>query len=269
MDPKPPLDIEEALDLVLAAAAHRSSNERHAEFGRILLDEYFVKLRERYKADELASRYLDNLFACVASAVRAFSVERDIFGTRWNYLLQQRKYAIERANSLDRYSPFKEEGVWGKVFSIIGGGGLGGLVGEFITNWLGQSNVLLIFSIGIGVLVGLFAIDFLLNLYRERVLAKVEKDFPRTLEESWRQETLAQYKLILRQFLLSAIKVREEWYPHLPTINGKRVFMSYDIQHIQFEADCATTNEAPGSIESLWKELDKIVERHMAFHVNT
>lgn len=126
----PPLDIEQALDLVLAATAHRSQNEKQSQFGKLIIDQYFVNLKEQYKDDETARKYLNNILISAASAVRAFSVAHDIFGTRWQSMVEQKKYELERINKLDEYSPFKEKGYWGKIISIISGAGIGSALGE-------------------------------------------------------------------------------------------------------------------------------------------
>ena len=86
MENKIPLRLEQALDLILAIPAHRSSNANHAKFGNLVVEEYFIKLRDEYKNDKIAYMYLSNIFAAIASSVRAFSVQRDIFQTKWNTL---------------------------------------------------------------------------------------------------------------------------------------------------------------------------------------
>src|SRR5689334_18985207 len=95
---RPPIDVESAIDLILAAAAHRSNNAKHSEFGKFILDQYFIKLREEYKDDPIGKRYLDNLFAAIAAAIRGFSVERDIFGTQWLSLQEQKQYELDHVN---------------------------------------------------------------------------------------------------------------------------------------------------------------------------
>src|SRR5437867_1736261 len=123
-DKAPPIDAEAALDLVLALPAHRSHNSSHAAFGKQILDEYLIGVRGRYKDHPVASRYLDNLFAAIASAVRAFSVERDMFATRWDSISEIKKADLERAKRIDGYSPFSEGNYWSKAFAILAAGGI-------------------------------------------------------------------------------------------------------------------------------------------------
>jgi hypothetical protein len=263
MNQVPPLDIEQAIDLVLALPAHRSQNPQHAAFGQLLLQEYFVKLRERYIGDECAIGYLDNLFACIASAVRAFSVERDILGTRWQSMLEQRKREIERANRLDRFSPFREDGVWGKALAIIGGAGGGAIAGEMLKSITSSSNVFVAGSVLLGSIFGLFLVDLALDLVRNRMMERIERQFPQSLLQTWRSETIVNYKKILKQFLWSAIRIKEEWYPGLSTFDGKMIYTSYQIPHFDFhgEQQNAKVGELPPELET---KLSEIIDGHMA-----
>jgi hypothetical protein len=261
---KPPLDIEQALDLVLAAAAHRSSNDKHSEFGTLIINEYFVRLRENYKNDPVATLYMDNLMSAAASAIHAFSVERDLFQTRWHGFVQQHQYEIERANKLDDYSPFKEKGIWGKAISLAGGAGLGAVLGEVVQQYAIKSGLFLLGVITAGAVISLILFDVFLNLYRDRRLSKAALDFPTTLEADWRARSLVTYRVILKQFLLSAIKIREEFYPDLPTLSGERLFSRYQIPHIQFALDTEPKTEL-GITDEIDATLDQIVERHFAF----
>lgn len=264
MSSQPPLDIEEALDLVLAGVAHRSSNEKHADFGKMLLEEYFVKLRERHQSDDVTRGYLDNLLPCIAAAIRGFSVSRDIFETRWESLSHLKQHTIENANHLEFYSPFGEKGFWNKSSSVIASLGFGGVLLGIVKTWVTQSGILQVSAAALGIVSGLFLFDFGLRLYKECLIRRAEKDFPNTLDESWRKQALEQYKLILRKFLLSAIKVREQWYPHLQTMDGEKVFGKFDIPHIGFGEHAASQGSLLSS-EKLFEKLDKIVERRMAF----
>ena len=100
----PPFAIEQAVDLILALPAHRSSNANHVDFGKMLVDEYFVKLRDYYKSDPVAYAYLNELFAAIASAVRAFSVQRDIFQTQRTAKTNGRDAVIEKSKRIWSYS---------------------------------------------------------------------------------------------------------------------------------------------------------------------
>lgn len=115
----------------------------------------------------------------------------------------------------------------------------------------------------LGIVAGLILFEVFLNAYRERRLKKISQRFPEELESDWRSKTLQTYRLILRQFLLLAIKIREEYYPHLPTIEGRRVFDEYDIPHIQFSEK--PQGNLNSEIDELYAKLDKIVEKHFAF----
>ncbi len=258
---RPPLDVEEALDLVVAAASHRSQNEKHSNFGKLVIDQYFVILKEKYKDDATASIYLDNLLISAAAAVRGFSVVRDSFGTKWQQMLEQKQYELEAAQKYDRYSPFKETGYWGKVVSIISGAGVGGTLGELANKKIVDSGLVVLSLAAVGIAVGLFAFDFILSSLKKQSIKRVNSKFPEDLEAHWISETLPKYKNILKNFLLSAIAIRERYYPELLTMNNERVFDNYLVPHIQFSAkiDLGTLKDT----DSVNAFLEAIVEKHL------
>ncbi len=265
----PPIDAEAALDLVLALPAHRSHNPSHAAFGKQILDEYLVGVRARYKDDPVASRYLDNLLAAVASAVRAFSVERDMFATRWDSISEIKKADLERVKRIDGYSPFSEGNYWNKAIAILAAGGISvpvvkKIIAETgITSTIAQAPIylagLIVLSFGV-----LFITDWLVFRYKATRLNRIEKLYPEELERVWRQRSMSQYRLVLRNFLLSALVLRETYYPHLPSIGDKRILDTFRIPHVPTSS---TPTSAVGlkPIDELYPLLDEIVNRHLAF----
>jgi hypothetical protein len=69
---------------------------------------------------------------------------------------------------------------------------------------------------------------------------------------------------IIKQFLISALRIREEYYPTLPSINGQRIFERYQIPHIDL-SDKVTDRNTLEDTEALDKILDAIIERHFVF----
>jgi len=263
---RPPLDVEQAMDVILAATAHRSTEERHREFGKLVLDRYFTQLREEYKNDPTAKGYLDNLIASMASAVRAFSVERDRFGRRIKALETEKQQQVEAANRILDYSPLKEKGVWGKAFSIIGGGGIAVALRTGFALEVHAAPWLLLAFAAAGAVIGLVACEVLINWYHDRQRDRVEEHFPNRVEYEWQTRSLRSYHKILRQFLVSAIKIREEYYPELPTLGGKRLFNLRGLPHLNFVGEGAATEEEIGTDENLM--LDAVVERHFALELD-
>lgn len=263
MAARPPLGVEQALDLVLALPAHRSSNEKHAAFGHLLVQEYFVALREQVKDDEKALGYLTNILAAIASAVRAFSVQRDMFDTAWGSLAAQRSYEIDRANHMDRYSPFKEKGVWGKVIGFaFGSGSVGLILLEALEAYLTNLPVSVILGAFSGGVIGLLVLELMIDIWRSKLLKKAEKRFPEELQARWRSECIPRYRTILRQFLLSAIRIREEWYPELPSWKAGRVFAAAGARRVQL-GEQVPSDQEPQSMEAILKEIDTVVDRHL------
>jgi len=134
---KPLLDVEQAIDLILATPSMFSKNsEGQRNFGKLIVEEYYSKLRAENKDDPIAYRYLVNLFALISSTVRAFGVQRDIFETRWKAIEEIKQQEIDAAKKLTDYSPFRGGRVWEKlegfIVSLLGGGGIGATAGILI-----------------------------------------------------------------------------------------------------------------------------------------
>lgn len=254
---KPPLDVEQALDLILGLAAHTSGVEGQRQFGQLLITEYFVKLRERYQNDSEATRYLDNLLASVSSAVRGFAVARQATQVRWEALRAVQERQLELARRISRYSPLHEEGWFGK---LLGGGGGAGAFG-LIANVLSSSEWTWLFASLLGMFVGICLLDFVLQRLSTNRMSAIERAGPVEQEETWRKKTIEQYRMILRDFLLTAIKLREEFYPHMTTFNGKKVFPSNGIPHMDFDM----TTGVRATVEELEVFLNQLIDRHMSF----
>lgn len=259
----PPVDIEQWLDFVIAAAAHRSRDEAQRKLGELLINRYFVTLRDEYKDDPVAKAYLDNMLCVVASAIRGFSVVRDVFTTNWETIRETKEREKARAERLDAFAPFREDGYWKNALAIAGALGLLSAILSGFQQWIGSLPWTLVAGIAVGVILLLFFIELFVDWLRNRRLAKVEERFPEDLYEFWRERTLKGYRMVLRQFLPLAIKIREEFYPDFITLNQGRVFENYPVPHI----DCGVCGETDrqGDLEELKEHLAAIVEQHFAF----
>jgi len=263
---KPPLDIEQAIDLILATPAMFSKkSEGQREFGKMIVEEYYLKLRVENKDDPIAYRYLVNLFAAISSAVRAFGVQRDIFETSWKAIDDIKKAELEAAKSLTDYSPFREGQFWkkleGYILGGLGGGGLGFVIGALLARAEYPKLVILGFVI-FGVVIGIILLDVFLQRIKHRRIKQIMNDYPVDLTKKWKEETLPKYRKIIKDFLYTAIKLREEFYPDLSTIGDKKVFAGNTIPHISFGSDKSGDGLSKEEIESF---LDKVIERHFAF----
>lgn len=264
---KPPLDIEQAIDLILATPAMFSKNsEGQRNFGKLIVEEYYSKLRTENKDDPIAYRYLVNLFALIASAVRAFGVQRDVFETSWKTIEETKQHEIEAANRLTDYSPFRGGQFWeklqGLIVSLCGGGGTGATIGILLNTT--DYKLLLITSLTlVGWVAGIIGLDYWLHKRKDSRISEVLTKYPTDVNEKWKSEIIPQYKKIIRNFLLSAIKVREEFYPDLPTINNQKIYQSGIIPHIQFEElekEAVTLHK-----EEIDEYINSIIEKHFAF----
>jgi hypothetical protein len=264
---KPPLDIEQAIDLILAVPSMFSTqNEAQREFGKIIVAEYFIKLREENKNDLRAYKYLVNLFTAISSAVRAFGVQRSIFSTKWQTLIDLKDEEIKSAKRITSYSPFRGDKFWnrfvGFIMSIGGGGSAFFATAKILLKGEYSFIIFLAFFVFGGV-IGIIALDILLEKMKNNRVNNIISKYPDDLSNKWKSENISKYKEIIKSFLISAIKIREEFYPELSTINDKKVFTSDIIKCIQFSQDCQTNSEI--TIEDVNTWIDDIVNRHFAF----
>jgi len=257
----PPVDIEQWLDFVIAAAAHRSRSEAQRKFGELLINRYFIALREDYKDDPVARAYLDNMLCAVASAVRGFSVVRDVFATNWETIREAKEREKARAERLDAFAPFRENGYWKKAIGIAGALGLLSVILSGFQQWIGSLPWALVAVLAIGAIVLLFVIELFVDWLRNRRLAKVEEGFPDDIYDFWQEKALTDYRMVLRRFLLLAIKIREEFYPHLGTLHQGKVFEDYPVPHIGASGKA----DRQGDLEELEGRLAAVVEQHFAF----
>jgi len=260
---RPPVDIEQWLDIVIAAAAHRSRDEVQRKFGELLINRYFVTLRDEYKGDPVAKAYLDNMLSAVASAIRGFSVVRDVFATNWETIRKAKEREKARAERLDAFAPFKKDGYWKSAIAVIGALGLLSPVLAVFQQSIGNLPWILVAALAVGVVVSLISMELFVDWLRNSRLAKVEERFPEDLYEFWQEKSLKGYRMVLRQFLLLAIKVREEFYPNLTTIDQRKVFENYPVPHV----DCGVRGETEpqGDLKELEEHLAAIIEQHFAF----
>ncbi len=258
---RPPVDIEQWMDLVVAANASRSQNEGQRKFGEKIIERYFVDLRGNYANDPVAQQFLDNMLCAVASAIRGFSVARDEFSTEWKALENKKNLQIEGAKLIDRFAPFAENGYFKQAITIVGALGISSPIVAGFQQSIGNLPWILIVSVAGAFAIGLFIIQGLIDSKRNQQMIQIEEDFPDSLRYEWETETLNKYRDILKQFLLSAIRIRYEYYPNLTTI-------SYT------ELDSATTTPSKTGktvcvkkikLDELNKYIDLIVEQHFAF----
>ena len=265
---KPPLDIEHAIDLILATPSMFSKkSEGQRNFGKLIVEEYYSKLRAENKDDPIAYRYLVNLFSTISSAVRAFGVQRDIFETSWKTVEEIKQYELEAAKRLTDYSPFRGGRFWDRVLGIIvslfGGGGIGAAAGVLIKIENYQYFFILTLTL-VGWVIGIIGLDYWLQKRKDSRISEIIKKYPYDVTDKWKKETIPQYKKIIRNFLYSAIKIREEFYPNLPTFDNLKIFESNMISHIQFEKKEEKISSMINE-EKIEQHLNKIIERHFAF----
>lgn len=250
---KPPFDVEQALDLIIAGAAHTSENEAQSKFGLGLLNEYFSKLRSDYRDDPIASKYLDNLFAVIGAAVRGFSVERTRQSRRRQSIEETRREKVDHINRVTSYTSINQKGFLWKLF---GGSSFIMFLLKSLTDKV-STNALLLLALACGFI----GLDFILSGIRKWRVNKITEGIYGDIDQEFRK-SLLKYRDVLRNFLILALKLREEYYPNLRSVDGEKIYDKYPLRCIDFRD---LPEDRSGSIDDLNEKLDSIIERHFAF----
>jgi hypothetical protein len=231
----PPIDMEQWIDFIIASAAHRSQNTCQQKFGDGLIQRYFVTLPDRYQDDPVATRYFDEMLCTVSSAIRGFSVVRDVFQTNWETMKSAKDSALKCAERVEVFSPVKKDGVWGIVVAAVIGLGLGVPLSAVVKERFATHGfpLLLVSIAAIGGSIVLMTV--VAELLRAWLISRAEGQFPSKLMDSWQDRSLKGYRMVIKQFVPLAMEIANRHYP-------------------------GTYSDSLTDVE-----LDRIVERHFAF----
>lgn len=210
---KPPVDVEQWVDFVIASAAHRSGNAGHAKFGDALVQRYFASLPERYKEDPVASAYFDDMLCAVASAVRGFSVARDAFQTRVGSIRAAKDAELKRAERLDALSPLTKESVWGKAAATVAALGLWVPIQSDLKGKLASESLAWLGAAALAVMAAVLGLVLLVYWLQGGVMRRVERAFPDEVNAQWESRALADYGRVLERFVPIAADITERHYP--------------------------------------------------------
>lgn len=231
---RPPVAVEQWVDLIVASAAHRSHNPGQQAFGQALLQRYFVALPERYRDDKVALQYFDNMLCVVAAGVRGFSVVRDVFQTNWDALKSERDAAVAYMERLRQFAPLQKDGYWSKALGAALGAGLATPLAAAFSKTVSPAPLLWIL-VGLGgAAAGVIAVQWIVEWLVRREQRRIESAYPQKLLDEWQQKSLRGYRTVIRQIVPLAIEVSDRFYPG-------------------------------GSAPLGEDKLDEVVERHFAF----
>lgn len=254
MESKPPIDIESALDLVLGSTMRLSHHESQQKLGDFFLGHILSSAIEKYKDDEIASKYLYNLQCTIFAAIRGMAVGRDMFYTKWEFLKKHEEDKEKFLDQLAGLSPLNVAGWFWRLAGLIAGAGILQIfVNSLSLRGLGLSLVSLV--------AGVLLADVLLKKYRDKALKRIRRETQESMAKYW-EDSLRQYKEVLKKFLIIVIKLREEYYPELKTLRGKRVFPSTSIPFVDFLP--VSTQDTKISKEELEEFVGQIVDRHLS-----
>jgi hypothetical protein len=209
-----PLPPEALLDLVQALGGLTSESASQREFAETLRKAYFDELPRACDADATAVGYLREVLIAVASAIRGFAVERTAFrrARAREDKLDELRARITEAKFF--HSPFDSErwtrlyGVAAKLLLPVAG------AAAIVRGWaqLPWWGVLIgAVAAGAWVFVGdlvLTAVIVRLQLHLYRGAGDPQRD----VHALW-ASSLASYKELALQLLVSTDRARERWFP--------------------------------------------------------
>lgn len=142
---------------------------------------------------------------------------------------------------MDEYSPFN--GVVGKIISLFISFGSSGIIIRSYNDFV-KTMGKFAFWVPILFVVVMFVFDFILELYKTRLINIAERTLPDNIMKTWQEENTKQYRKILKSFLINAIEIQNYYYPE------EKIF-SQDVSNM--------------SKEQLDYYLEKVLDKHMLF----
>jgi hypothetical protein len=204
------LDINSAIQFILALPAHRSNNAGHQQLGIRTLDYLF-----EFKADEdgIDCDFNKEIIISILSAVRAFSVERDALASRWDSQKEIKEKREILISSFKKFLPLEEDNHWAKIISFAPF--LATYVFLFINNlsltW--YQNILLISLPFIFLqLIGTLSIHIIHTKY----LKRADKD----KADEWQNSSMQKYQHIVSCFIDEYVSIFQKYYPDVKKLYG-------------------------------------------------
>jgi len=223
------IQIDSAIDYMLAIPAHRSSNEAHRQLGKLALDE----LRE-YRdlaAGDTEKSYNKAIIAATLSAARAFSVERDRIAGIWRSIDEIKARRLRLLSAFRELSPLAKKNYWAKALALLSAAGFSAGVAQTSVassagpQAVGLADILrsLPGSFAIWLIAAILVLEVASHLLEWAVGTFLERQVPVEKQSRWRESTIGRYEEFTRKFVLECIDIQRSHYPDETTIAGYSV----------------------------------------------
>ncbi len=230
----PPIDPQNVIDLVFSATFYNSSDLRGQKFGEYLFFDSLKEYKEKYRDDDAALAYIRTLEPIIGSALRAFSVEKLNYKRKILPLeqIQQGEQAIldDNLNLMPIVGVSKGYSRWTVNLSLI----LLGILGSTIPIPWTYQNSNLIYILAFSIIAGSLSIIISIVIRRsiryfltKKFMKKLSKDLDRYWSESY-----LKYESTLFDTLISSIRAKELFYPHLFTFVDGHLFPREDLPYL-------------------------------------
>jgi hypothetical protein len=266
----PPIDPQNVIDLVFASTFFTTSSSKEGQkLGQYFLIDYLHELKQKYKDDVEATLYIQAIEPIVGSALRAFNVEKLNYKRKilpLENIQKEEELAIKNdINILPFYSSSKVFGKWtllltNLVFGLIGG------ASAISLKFKSKELILLIIGI-VGASLAILISNIIIRVIKYKLTKKTINRINVDLDKYW-SNSYNKYETTLFDTLVSCIRIKEQYYPHLFTFEDGHLFPRKNFPFL-FPVNYKELSPSERNSKDLINELLEIVRARISIRPDT
>ncbi|SFF90572.1 hypothetical protein [Sunxiuqinia elliptica] len=236
----PPISPQTIIDVIFAATASSSSDEKSNQMGTFLFKDFLNNLKEENKGNVTAINYLNNIIPVIGSTLRAFNVEKLNYKRKILPLEKLKQGELDEVdkqlNSWPLFSFIKATNNWTANGFKVFFGLLGAYLGLNISKkeFSGELNMSIVLTIILVLLLSsLFVLLSMLvtRWIRHKQVKKIINQSATDLDEIWK-ESYKKYETSLFDCLVATIRAQEQFYPEILTFKDGHLFPRNDFPYM-------------------------------------
>jgi hypothetical protein len=200
-----PLGLDALLDVVIGLPMSMSSREAQRDTGVQLRDIAFARFNAIGARNPTSAAYIDEIVPTIWSASRGMAVGRDLFASKVKYLNEQEADTVGYLDALAGLAPLNKDGWLFRLLPLLP---LAVTAAAGIKKW-GLKGWLSLIAVSV---LAVFVVDIVLKVIRWVFASRARKRTQDEMGRYWSQ-ALNQYRAVLRDFLRSAVRTAERYYP--------------------------------------------------------
>ena len=201
----PPLNSERIIDFTLGLSLFFSSDEREIKYGEYVKEKWEA-ICEKYKGDNTASKYFDEINAAMAATVNHLAQSRRETNQGFAFLDSKQKRRMDGLDDLAKLSK-DAESIATRLAGLSIGGGLSFL--GLATNVFGAKEIA-VTIIGAGI--AYFGLEVALRLYRNYKAPKIMEEIRDEKEKLLKEQLEPKSNAIVAEFLKKINQITENVY---------------------------------------------------------